>query len=109
MKYPLKLLQENISGIWVNERYDLILGMQPYSIFTFADDTGKGIDGKYSVVQPSEDSFPILRLVDSEGISHDFVINELFVFDTLIISREGEIIHLKNVLPDDYESGNYNR
>lgn len=103
MKYPLKIIEENISGIWGNEQYDLLLGLPPHNIFSFADNTGEGIEGEYFIVQPSEAHFPTLRLIDSDGISHDYVINELIVFDTLIISREGETIHFKNVPPDEYE------
>lgn len=103
MRYPLKEIEENISGIWVNDKYDLLLGLPPSPVFTFGDNTGEGIDGHYFIVQPSDNHYPILRLTDSTGMSHDFVINELIVFDTLIISREGETIHFKNVSPDDYE------
>jgi len=103
MKYPLKQIAENISGIWVNKKYDLLLGLPPHNTFTFADNTGEGINGEYFIIQPSEDHFPTLRLIDSEGMNHDYVINELIIFDTLIISHEGEIIHFKNVPPDEYE------
>lgn len=103
MKYPLKDIAKNISGIWVNEQYDLLLGLPPHATFSFADNTGEGLNGEYFIVQPSDNHYPILRLIDSTGMSHDYVINELIVFDTLIISNEGEIIHFKNVPPDEYE------
>lgn len=103
MKYPIKHIAENISGIWVNQKFDLILALPPYNTFTFADNTGEGIHGEYCIVQPSHEHFPILRLIDSDSMIHDYVINELIVFDTLIISGEGEVIHFRNVSPDEYE------
>jgi hypothetical protein len=101
-------IQENISGIWVNPKYHLLLGLPPSSTFTFGDGEEFSMGGDYSIVQPRDSPYITLRLVDAEeGLTRDYIIIEIKAFDTLIISHEGETIHFKNVAPDDYEKGNY--
>src|SRR5688500_19034054 len=102
MKYLLKEITDNISGIWANKKYELILGLN--NVFTFEErKSGEIIDGTYSIIQPTEDHYPTLRLTELNGMNHDYVINELTVFETLTISHEGERIHFKNVPPDEYD------
>jgi hypothetical protein len=97
----IKQISENISGIWVNQKYELLLGLN--NVFAFEEKSGDIIDGTYSIIQPAEGQYPTLRLTEPNGMNHDYVITELTVFETLTISHEGERIHLKNLPPDEYE------
>lgn len=102
MKYLLKEIAENITGIWANNKYELLLGLN--NVFTFEEKkSGEIIDGTYSIIQPTTNPYPTLRLTELNGKTHDYVINELSVFETLTVSHEGKKIHFKNVPPDDYE------
>jgi len=102
MKNLLKEISENISGIWGNKKYELILGLN--NTFTFEDRTsGEIIDGTYSIIEHSETHYPTLRLSELTGTQHDYVINELTVFESLNISHAGNKIQLKNIPPDEYD------
>jgi len=98
----LKQIEENISGIWVTTNYELVLGINN-TFFFEQKETSDVIDGTYSVIKHSKDSYPTLRLTELNGTNHDYVINELSVFEILTISHEGETIHFKNVPPDEYD------
>ncbi|MCU0321318.1 MAG: hypothetical protein MUE72_02815 [Chitinophagaceae bacterium] len=98
----LKQTADNISGIWANKKYELILGLN--NVFTFEEKESREIkDGTYSVIQDSKYHYPVLKLTELNGINHYYVINELTIFETLTISNEVEIIHFKNVSPDEYD------
>ncbi len=100
-------IRENISGIWVNDKYDLLLGLPPSNTFTFGDGNEFAMGGDYYIIQPNNSPYITLRLVDSDdGLTRDYIIIELKAFDTLVISHEGEVLHLKNVSPDEYQQGN---
>jgi hypothetical protein len=100
----LAQVAENISGIWVNPKYDLLLGLPPSNAFTFGDGNEFNMGGEYSIIQPTGSPYITLRLVDSDdGLTKDYKLIELKAFDTLIISYEGEVLHFRNVPPDEYE------
>jgi hypothetical protein len=102
MRNLLKEINENISGIWGNKKYELILGLN--NVFTFEErESGEILDGTYSIIQLSENLYPTLRLTELNGIKHDYVINELTVFESLIISHEGDKLHFKNISPSEYD------
>lgn len=96
----IKEIAENIPGLWQNEKYELALSLQPVNTFFFTYKEGETISGKYSIEKPSEHHYIILRLFEEDGAIYDYVINELSVFDSLIISHEGEKIHLTNRIPE---------
>jgi hypothetical protein len=109
----IKEIEENISGIWGNSQYELILGLPPQNVFSLIVKKGteaewKYLDGDYFIVLPSESPYLTLRLVELTGIVHDYVINEIIAFDTLIISQNGEKIHFKNIPPDEYDGEVFN-
>jgi uncharacterized linocin/CFP29 family protein len=100
----LKEIAENIPGIWVNHKYELVLSLSPQNVFSFIDKTQKSeteISGEYTIVYQSESHFPLLRVTESTGLYEDFVINELSAFGKLIITHEGEEIELKNQPPEE--------
>ena len=97
----LNEIEENISGIWANQKYELLLGLN--NTFTFEEkESEEIIDGTYSITLDTKDGYIILRLTELNGINHDYTIIEVSAFKTLIISHKGERIHLKNVPPDEY-------
>jgi len=107
MKYTLEHLAEDISGIWGNNKYELTLGLN--KVFVFEEKkSGDIIDGTFSVIKITENEYPTLRLTEFDGKSHDYKINDLSVFETLTISHEGEIIHFKNIPPDEYKGEVFN-
>lgn len=96
----LNEIKENISGIWANNKYVLILGLD--NVFTFEEkESEEVIDGTYSIVLDN-DGYIVLRLTEQNRISHDYIIIEVSAFKTLIISNKGERINLNNVPPDEY-------
>ena len=100
-------LKENISGVWANNRYELLLGLN--NVFTFEEkESEEIIDGTYSIILDNKDGYIILRLTELNGINHDYIIIEVSAFKTLIISNKGERINLKNVPPDEYEGETFN-
>lgn len=97
----LKEVEENISGIWENDRYELVFGLD-FSFFFNDKKNDLAIDdGKYSIVV--ENGLIVLRLNQK-----DYVLIELSAFKSLTISDEGEEIHLKNTLPDEYDGEVFN-
>lgn len=107
MENLLKQIADNISGIWVSQKYELILGLN--NLFTFEEKESEEIkDGTYSIIKDSKNHYATLRLTELDGMNHDYVINELTVFETLTISHEGEKIHFTNVSPDEYEGEVFN-
>lgn len=107
MKNLLKEIAENISGIWANKNYELILGLN--KTFTFEERKSEEIiDGTYSIIQPDENPYLILRLTELNGKNHDYVINELTVFQSLTISLGEQKIQFKNVPPDEYDGEVFN-
>lgn len=103
----LKHIVERISGIWANSKYELALGLN--NVFTFEEKkSGEIIDGFYLILQIPQNSYYTLRLTELNGNSHDYDIIDVIIFDTLIISREGERINLKNVPPEEYEGEIFN-
>ncbi|MEI9943985.1 MAG: hypothetical protein WDN26_07145 [Chitinophagaceae bacterium] len=103
----LNEIDENISGIWANQKYELLLGLN--NVFTFEEkESGEIIDGTYSIILDTKDGYITLRLTELNGINHDYIIIEVSAFKTLIISNKRERINLKNVPPDEYEGETFN-
>jgi hypothetical protein len=106
MEAILKQIKENISGIWENQRYELILGMRPDYSFSFIDktkDPETGISGKYFIVLHNEYYHPVLRLTweaKPTGLTQDYTINELSAFGNLTITHDGVELQLTNRLPE---------
>ena len=104
MDQLLKQIKENISGIWENQRYELVLGMEPDCAFSFIDkekDLDTGISGKYFIVLHNEHYYPILRLTHMTtstglGWAQDYTINELSAFGNLTITHDGVELKLTN-------------
>lgn len=98
----LNEIKENISGIWANSKYELILGLN--NTFTFEEkESGEIMDGTYSIALDKKDGYILLRLTELNGITHDYIIIEILAFKTLVISNKGEKIILKNVPLDEYD------
>jgi len=107
MDNALKHILESISGIWGNREYELVLGLN--NVFTFEEKkSGEIIDGFYLILQIPQNRYYTLRLTELNGITHDYDIVDVIIFHTLIISREGKRISLKNVPPDEYEGEIFN-
>lgn len=103
----LKEVEENISGIWDSNKYELHLGVN--GVFFFEEkESEEIIDGTFSIVQDAKDGYIILRLTELDGIKHDCILIELAAFQSLIISYKGERIHFKNVPPDEYKEEVFN-
>jgi len=103
----LKHIVESISGIWGNSKYELVLGLN--NVFTFEEKkSGEIIDGFYLILQIPHNRYCTLRLTELNGTTHDYEIIDVIIFHTLIISREGKRINLKNVPPDEYEGEIFN-
>jgi hypothetical protein len=103
----LKEIEDNISGIWANDKYQLLLGLN--NVFTFEEkQSGEIIDGFYSIILDTKDGYIVLRLTELNGTTHDYIIIEVSAFKTLIISNEGERINLSNVPPEEYDGETFN-
>ncbi len=103
----LKHITESISGIWENNKYELVLGLN--NVFTFEEKkSGEIIDGFYLILQIPKNRYHTLRLTELNGINHDYDIIDVIIFDTLTISQEGKRINLKNVHPDEYDGEIFN-
>lgn len=106
MDEVIKQIKENISGIWENQRYELVLGLEPDCTYSFTDkeeDPDTDISGKYSIVLHHEHYHPMLRLtrmnpVTSIGWAQDFTINELSAFGNLTITHDGVELKFTNRL-----------
>src|SRR5689334_17680026 len=102
MNKLLKEIEENIAGLWVNERYELILGMGPEHLFSLLDkskDPATGKDGKYIIVEHNENHVPILRLTwmnQSTMRERDYIIKEVIAFENLTITHDGVEIRFTN-------------
>lgn len=105
MEYTLENLEEDLSGIWDSDKYELHLGLNKVFVFEIKDSENPEdiIDGFYSVFKNPKNKYPTLRLTEHDGTIHDYLINDLLVFEFLIISNEKETIHFKNIPPDEYE------
>jgi hypothetical protein len=103
----LNHISESISGIWGNKEYEIVLGLN--NTFFFEEkESGKIINGTYSIIQLPQNRYATLRLTELNGTTHDYDIIDVIIFHTLIISHEGEKIHLENVPPDEYEGEIFN-
>lgn len=101
MNQLIQEVEENISGIWENDRYELALGLDSSFFFNDKKNDVAIDDGKYSIVV--KNGLIVLRLNKK-----DYVLIELSAFNSLIISDEGEEIHFKNTPPDEYDGEVFN-
>lgn len=110
MEYTLENLEEDLSGIWDSDKYELHLGLNKVFVFEVKESENSEdiIDGFYAVFKHPKNEYPTLRLTELDGTIHDYSINELSFFETLTISQEGETIHFKNIPPDEYKGEKFN-
>ncbi len=100
-------IRESIPGIWDSGNFKLVLSLDN-TFFLETKETEDIIDGFYLILQIPKNRYYTLRLTEINGTTHDYDIIDVIVFDTLIISRNGERLHFTNVPPDEYEGEIFN-
>lgn len=90
MNELISQIEENITGIWENQQYELALSMAPHYRFSFIDKTKSApeISGKYVIVPDIKTHYPTLRL------HRDYIVTELSAFGNLTIVNDEEEIRM---------------